>query len=64
MYEGRLSTAPIDYPFICLIPKKERAMGANDYRLISLLNGILANYLELVNYKKPNIPVPVNIHEK
>lgn len=55
MYEGRLSTAPIDYTYICLIPKKEGAERANDFRPISLLNGIqkilskvLANWLQLV----------------
>lgn len=53
MYEGKLSTNPIDYSFICFIPKKEGAERANDYRPISLLNGIqkillkvLANRLE------------------
>lgn len=40
MYEGRLFTAPINYVFICLIPKKEEAVRANDFRPISLLNGI------------------------
>ncbi|XP_020112154.1 uncharacterized protein LOC109726772 [Ananas comosus] len=55
MFEGRLTTDPIDYTYICLIPKKEGAKTANDYRPISLLNGIqkilskvLANRLELV----------------
>lgn len=55
MYAGRLSTAPIDYAYICLIPKKEGAVQANDFRPISLLNGIqkiiskvLANRLEQV----------------
>ncbi|XP_020109325.1 uncharacterized protein LOC109724810 [Ananas comosus] len=55
MFEGRLSTNPIDYTYICLIPKKEGATRANDYRPISLLNGIqkilskvLANRLEQV----------------
>lgn len=55
MYEGRLSTDPINYSFICLIPKKEGAERASDYRPISLLNGIqkilskvLANRLELI----------------
>lgn len=55
LYEGRLSTAPLDYAFICLIPKKDEAERANDFRPISLLNGIqkivskvLANRLESV----------------
>lgn len=53
MHEGRLTTDPIDYSFICLIPKKEGAERASEFRPISLLNGIqkilskvLANRLE------------------
>lgn len=40
MYEGKLSTSPINYAFICLIPKKEGAIRVNDFRPINLLNGI------------------------
>lgn len=55
LHEGKLSTSPIDYTFICLVPKKEGARWANDFRPISLLNRIqkilskvLANRLALV----------------
>ncbi|XP_020098367.1 uncharacterized protein LOC109717104 [Ananas comosus] len=55
MHAGSLSTDPIDFTYICLIPKKEGVERANDYRPISLLNGIqkilskvLANCLERV----------------
>lgn len=37
---GKLSTSPIDYAFIWLIPKKEGAKRAEDFRPISFLNGI------------------------
>lgn len=40
MFEGKLSTDPIDYTYICLIPKKEGAKQASEFRPISLLNGI------------------------
>ncbi|OAY73430.1 LINE-1 reverse transcriptase [Ananas comosus] len=40
MFEGTLNTGPIDYAYICLIPKKEAANRANDFRPISLTNGI------------------------
>lgn len=40
MYKGRLSIDSIDYTFICLAPKKKGALRANDYRPISLPNGI------------------------
>ncbi|XP_020104715.1 uncharacterized protein LOC109721473 [Ananas comosus] len=53
MDAGKLSTSPIDYAFICLIPNKEGAKRTDDFRPISLLNGIqkiiskvLANRLE------------------
>lgn len=53
LYDGRLSTRAIDYSYFCLIPKIEGAARANDFRPISLLNGIqkiiskvLANRLE------------------
>lgn len=36
----KLSTSPIDYAFICLIPKKDDPKRAEDFRPISLLNGI------------------------
>lgn len=55
MFEGTLSTGPLDYTFICLVPKKEGAKHASDFCPISLLNGIqkilskvLANRLELI----------------
>lgn len=44
---------PMDYSYICLIPKKERAKSAGDFRPISLINSVqkiiskvLANRLE------------------
>ncbi|XP_020102988.1 uncharacterized protein LOC109720350 [Ananas comosus] len=35
-----MSTTPFDYSFICLIPKKEGVERVNDFRSISLINGI------------------------
>lgn len=40
LYEGRISTRPIDFFYICLIHKNEGAVQADDFRPISLLNGI------------------------
>lgn len=40
MFKGRMTTSPIDYAFICLVSKKEGAKSANDFRPISLSNGI------------------------
>lgn len=55
MFEGRLTTNPIDYAYICLIPKKDAAKRANEYRPISLINEIqkilskvLTNRLEVI----------------
>lgn len=39
-YERWLSTCVVDYTYVCLIPKKEGAVRANDFRPISFLNGI------------------------
>ncbi|OAY69027.1 LINE-1 retrotransposable element ORF2 protein [Ananas comosus] len=54
-FDGKLDTGPFDYTFICLVPKREGARRATDFRPISLLNGIhkiiskvLTNRLELV----------------
>ncbi len=53
LYEGNLNTGPIDYAHICLVPKKEGAKAANDFRAICLINcvqkiisKVLANRLE------------------
>ncbi len=55
LYNGSLDTGPMDYSYICLIPKKEGPKTADDFRPISLINCIqkiiskvLANRLELV----------------
>ncbi len=55
LYDGNLNSGPMDYSFLCLIPKKEGAVTANDFRPISLINGVqkiiskvLANRLERV----------------
>ncbi|XP_020084915.1 uncharacterized protein LOC109707794 [Ananas comosus] len=40
LQENNLFTAPTDYPYVCLIPKKEGACHANDFRPICLMNGI------------------------
>lgn len=40
LYEDRISTSPIDYSFICLIPKRKGAARANEFRPISLINGL------------------------
>ncbi len=53
LFEGTLNTGPLDYSHICLIPKKEGAKTANDFRPICLINSVqkiiskvLANRLE------------------
>lgn len=55
LQENRLFTGPVDYAYVCLILKKEGARKANDFRSISLINGIqkiisevLANRLALI----------------
>ncbi len=55
LFEGNFNSGPVDYSYICLIPKKEGAVAANDFRPISLINGVqkiiskvLANRLERV----------------
>ncbi len=55
LFAGSLQTGPIDYSYICLVPKKEGARCANDFRPISLINcvqkiisKVLANRLEPV----------------
>ncbi|OAY62569.1 LINE-1 retrotransposable element ORF2 protein [Ananas comosus] len=40
LQENNLYTAPTDFSFVCLIPKKEGACHANDFRPICLMNGI------------------------
>ncbi len=40
LHEGRIHTGPIDYSYICLIPKKEGPTRVSDFQPISLLNGI------------------------
>ncbi len=54
LYNGNLNTDPIDYSYISLLPKCEGAKAADNFRPISLLNGIqkiipkvLANRLSL-----------------
>ncbi len=53
LFEGNFNFGPLDFSYICLIPKKERAVAANDFRPICLINGVqkiiykvLANRLE------------------
>ncbi|OAY84432.1 Transposon TX1 uncharacterized 149 kDa protein [Ananas comosus] len=40
LQENNLYTAPTDFSYVCLIPKKEGACHANDFRPICLMNGI------------------------
>lgn len=40
LQNNKLSTAPVDYSFLCLIPKKDGARKINDFRPINLINGI------------------------
>ncbi len=40
LYAGVCDTDHIDYTYVCLIPKKAGASRANDFRPISLLNGL------------------------
>ncbi len=40
MHTGRCSTGPIDYSYICLVPKTEGPSKAKDFRPICLLNGL------------------------
>lgn len=40
MFADYLNSRPLDYSYICLIPKKEGAKTANDFRPISLINGV------------------------
>lgn len=55
LQENALFTASTDYSFVCLIPKREGACKVNNFRPISLMNGIqkilskvLANRLTLI----------------
>lgn len=55
LFLGKLNTRPLDYSYICLIPKTEEAKAAKDFRPISLVNTVqkiiskvLANRLEMV----------------
>lgn len=54
LFDGNLNTGPMDYSFICLVPKREGAKTANDFRPISLINSVqkivskvLANRLQV-----------------
>ncbi len=40
LHEGNCFSGPFDYTYLCLIPKKDGVVKANDFRPISLLNGI------------------------
>ncbi len=40
LHNGACCTGPIDYSFVCLIPKKEGPTRANDFRPVCLINGI------------------------
>ncbi len=40
LFEGKLNSSPLDYSYVCLVPKKEGAVAANDFRPISLINGV------------------------
>lgn len=40
LFDGTLNTGPLDYTFICHIPKKEGAKSASNFRSISLINSV------------------------
>ncbi len=40
LYDGTLNSGPMDYSYICLVPKKEGVNTASDFRPISLINGV------------------------
>lgn len=40
LYDGTANTGPIDYSYICPVPKKEGAKSVNEFRPISLINGV------------------------
>ncbi len=65
LFDGSISTGPIDYSFICLVPKKEGARRATDFRPISLLNGIQKNHLQSprqqIGAGPTNLDLPVSI---
>lgn len=53
LFNGTLDSGPMDYSYVCLVPKKEGAKSASEFRPISLINGVqkivskvLANRLE------------------
>ncbi len=58
LFDGVLNTGAIDYSHICLVPKKDGAKTANDFRSICLINSVqkiiskvLANRLEREMHK-------------
>ncbi len=40
LFDGTLKSGPMDYSYICLVPKIEGAKTTNDFRPICLINGV------------------------
>lgn len=40
LFDTNFNPGPLDYAYICLVPKKEDANSASDFRPISLINGV------------------------